>query len=92
MLWNENGFRYASLFFCEIADLALQLNKNRKNVYSSCFTFCIIFIFNFALQPFKAYCAIWVRRSNFRLQASPRVSPCENTQRRKMELWARNVR
>jgi hypothetical protein len=38
------------------------------------------FIFNYELQPFKAYCAIWVRRSNFRHQASPRVSPRESTQ------------
>jgi len=44
-----------------------------------------------ALQP-KAYCAIWVRRSNFRHQASPRVSQRESTQRRKVELWARNIR
>jgi len=51
-----------------------------------------MFIFNYALQPLKAYCAIWVRRSNFRRQASPRVSPRESTQRRKVELWARNVR
>jgi len=51
-----------------------------------------MFIFNYALQPLKAYCAIWVRRSNFRHQASPHVSPCESTQRRKVELWARNVR
>jgi hypothetical protein len=50
------------------------------------------FIFNYALQPFKAYCAIWVRRSNFSHQASPRVSPRESTQRRKVKLWARNVR
>jgi hypothetical protein len=49
-------------------------------------------MFIYALQPFKAYCAIWVRRSNFRHQASPRVSPRESTQRRKVELWARNVR
>ena len=35
---------------------------------------------------------IWVRRSNFRHKASPRVSPCESTQRRNVELWARNVR
>jgi hypothetical protein len=40
----------------------------------------------------KAYCAILVRRSNFRHQASPRESPRESTQRRKVELWARNVR
>jgi hypothetical protein len=51
-----------------------------------------MFIFNYALQPFKAYCAIWSRRSNFRHQASPRVSPRESTQRRKVELWARNFR
>jgi hypothetical protein len=40
----------------------------------------------------KAYCAILVRRFNFRHQASPGVSPRESTQRRKVELWARNVR
>ena len=43
-------------------------------------------------RSLKAYCAIWVRRSNFRHKASPRVSPCESTQRRKVELWARIVR
>jgi hypothetical protein len=51
-----------------------------------------MFIFNYALQPIEAYCAIWVRRSNFRQHASPRVSPRESTQRRKVELWATNVR
>jgi hypothetical protein len=51
-----------------------------------------LFIFNYALQPFKAYCAIWFRRSNFRHQASPRMSQRESTQRRKVELWAKNVR
>jgi hypothetical protein len=40
----------------------------------------------------KAYCAILVRCSNFCHQASPRVSPRDSTQRRNMELWARNVR
>jgi hypothetical protein len=54
-------------------------------------TFICLFS-TYALQPFKAYCAIWVRRSNFRHQASPRVSPRECTQRRKVELWARNIR
>jgi len=39
-----------------------------------------------------AYCAILVRHSNFRYQASPRVSTRESTQRQKVELWARNVR
>jgi hypothetical protein len=52
----------------------------------------IIIIFNLSTAAFKAYCAIWVRCSNFRHQASPRVSPRESTQRRKVELWARNVR
>jgi len=46
----------------------------------------IIIIFNFSTAAFKAYCAIWLRRSNFRHQASSRVSPRESTQRRKVEL------
>ena len=54
--------------------------------------YAIIIIFNLSTAAFKAYCAIWVKRSNFRHQASPRVSPLESTQRRKVELWARNVR
>ena len=49
-------------------------------------------IFNLRTAAFKAYCAIWVRRSKFRHQASQRVSPRESTQRRKIKLWARNVR
>jgi hypothetical protein len=51
-----------------------------------------IIIFNLRTAAFKAYCAIWVRRSNFRHQTSPRLSPRESTQRRKVELWAKNVR
>jgi len=50
------------------------------------------FIFNLRTEAFKAYCAIWVRRSNFRHQASPCLSPRKSTQRWKVELWARNVR
>jgi hypothetical protein len=38
----------------------------------------IIIIFNLRTAAFKTYCAIWVRRSNFRHQASPRVSPRES--------------
>jgi hypothetical protein len=49
------------------------------------------FFFQLRTAAFKAYCAIWVRRSNFRHQSFPRVSPRESTQRRKVELWARNV-
>jgi hypothetical protein len=52
----------------------------------------IIIIFYLRTPAFKAYCAIWVRRSNFRHQSSPLVSPHKSTQRRKIELWARNVR
>jgi len=48
--------------------------------------------FQLRTAAFKAYCAIWVRCSNFRHQASPRVSPHESTQRRRVELWASNVR
>jgi hypothetical protein len=55
-------------------------------------TAVIIIIFNLRTAAFKAYCAMWIRRSNFRHQASPRVSPRESTQRRKVELQARNVR
>jgi hypothetical protein len=51
-----------------------------------------IFYFQLRTAAFKAYCAIWVRRSNFSHQMSPRVPPRENTQRRKVKLWARNVR
>jgi hypothetical protein len=52
----------------------------------------IIIIFNLLTASFKAYCVIWVKRSNFRHQESPRVSPRESTQRRRVELWERNVR
>jgi len=52
----------------------------------------ITIIFQLRTATFKAYCAILVRRSNFRHQASPRVSPRESTQRRKVELLVRNVR
>jgi len=52
----------------------------------------IIIIFQLRTATFKAYCAILVRRSNFRHQASPRVSSRESTKRRKVELWATNVR
>jgi hypothetical protein len=54
--------------------------------------FSLIIVFYLCTATFKAYCAIWVRRSNFCHQASPRVSLRESTQRRKVELWARNVR
>ena len=48
----------------------------------------VIIIFNLR----TAYCAIWVRRSNFRHQASLRMSTRESTQQRIVELCAKNVR
>jgi hypothetical protein len=56
--------------------------------YTDVLYFIIIIIFNLHTAAIKAYCAIWVRHSNFRHQASP----CESTLQRKVELWARNVR
>ena len=47
---------------------------------------------DFRLVCLYNYCAILVRRSSFRWQASPRVSPRESTQQRKVELWAKNIR
>ena len=77
------------LFYCEN-----YRKTNKLLLWAKCGTFnCYsTAIFNYALLPFKAYCAIWVRRSNFRHQASPSMSPCESTQRRKVKLWAKNVR
>jgi hypothetical protein len=74
---------------CILAIVSLYCNFN-KQLYNMCVVF--VCFYNYALQPYKAYCAILVRSSNFRHQASPRVSPRKSTQRRKVELWARNVR
>jgi len=49
-------------------------------------------MFQLRHATFKAYCTILVRRSNFRHQASLRLSPSKSTQWRKLELWAKNVR
>jgi hypothetical protein len=46
----------------------------------------LLLFFNLRTAAFKAYCTIWVRRSNFHHQASPCMSPRESTQRRKVEL------
>jgi len=71
------------LFVCEI--------QTRHEIQNTAVLQYLLLFFNYALRPFKAYCAILVRRSNIRHQASPSVSPRESTQRRKVELWARNV-
>jgi hypothetical protein len=51
-----------------------------------------IIIFQLRTAVFKAYCAILIKRSNFRHQASLRLSPRKSTQRRKVELWEKNLR
>jgi len=71
------------LITCKWLKNPLWLHPNKSYWFTLCFftTHC----------SFKAYCAIWVRCSNFHHQASLRVSPRESTQRRKVELWAKNV-
>jgi hypothetical protein len=66
----------------------LNLIKSEECQEITCQPFlCILFV-QLRTAAFKAYCAILVRRSNFRYQASPRVS----SQQWKVELWAKNVR
>jgi len=82
------------LYFHLLSGLSNDLSPSVL-ITRSIYTFLIIrmhYYFRLRTAAFKAYCAIWVRRSSFRHQASPRVSPRESTQRRKMELWKRNVR
>jgi len=66
-----------------------RIDTSKLPVHETCEVF--INIFKLRTAAFKVYCAICVRISNFRHQASPRVSPRESTQRRKVELWARKV-
>ena len=65
-----------------------------QSKYSTCCERCYarILLFLTTHCSLKAYCAILVRRSIFRHQTSPRVSPRQSTQRRKVELWGRNIR
>jgi hypothetical protein len=76
------------IHFCSIIHIFLLHTMYRKIQKQS---YAYIIIFQLSTAAFKAYSAIWVRRSNFRHQASPRVSPRESTQQWKVELWARNV-
>ena len=76
-------------FFLEYAVLMIMMKKERK---VRMLMELIKKMLQLGTAAFKAYCAILLRRSNFRYQASPRVSPRESTQRPKVELWARNVR
>jgi hypothetical protein len=68
-----------------------RISTRNKKGFTGTFQLHVYIYFQLRTAAFKAYCAIWVRRSNFRHQASPCVSPRESTQRRKVELWARNV-
>ena len=51
-----------------------------------------LIIFNYALQPLRLIVRSGLEVPIFRPQVSPTVSPRESSQRRKVELWARNVR
>jgi len=64
--------------------------KGRNSIHPALSLF--LFVYTTTHCSLKAYCAILVRCSNFRYQGSPRVSPRESTQRRKVELWAKNVK
>jgi len=89
---NVHVHRLETWFLCFLpwsCDCKTYLTSNETEVQ---WKIIIIIIFNLRTATFKAYCAIWFRRSNFRHQASPRVSPRESTERRNVELWARNVR
>jgi hypothetical protein len=99
--WRPRRFKWTRLFrqktkcgFCACHHIsnAVYHSTAKLLVTTEQKPFKMFNIFNYALHPFKAYCAICFRRSNFCHQASPRVSPRESTQRRKVELWARNVR
>jgi hypothetical protein len=87
--------RMASIYYAFWARCAQNkriMERERNSIHIIIIIIIIIIIFNLRTAAFKAYCAIWVRYSNFRHQASPRVSPRQSTQRRKVELRARNVR
>jgi hypothetical protein len=60
--------------------------------HNTCSLNSYYYYFKLCAAAFKAYFAIWVRCSNICHQASPHMSPRESTQRRKVELRARNVR
>ena len=60
---------------CFVQVLEVWILRHSKNVFryvqvpfKAVFT---VYIFNLHTAAFKAYCAIWVRSSNFRHQASP---------------------
>jgi hypothetical protein len=64
-------------FFDEVFSQQSQMNWKYNYTVRFPAMMIIIIIFNLRTAAFKAYRAIWVRRSNFRHEASPR----ESTQR-----------
>jgi len=57
-------FSFSAAFLCftstvQQSSSIVFADSNQSDVFN-------FFIFKYPLQPFKAYCAIWVRRSNFR--------------------------
>ena len=57
----------------QLAELYRNVTKHGK-IYLRIQYICIT-IFQLCTAAFKAYCVIWVRRSNFCHQASPREHP-----------------
>jgi hypothetical protein len=88
---------YLAILICCATDTNYQsyhtdMSHHKVNIKLGIFFFYLfIYLYYYTLQPLKAYCAIWIRRSNFRHRAPPRISH-ESTQQQKMEMWARNVR
>jgi hypothetical protein len=67
LYWKQNLYRFLTS--------ACRRNGQKYIRISIILLFYFFIIFNLRTAAFKAYCAIWVRRSNFRHQASPRLSP-----------------
>jgi hypothetical protein len=57
----------------ETSRTTISTHLEHSEICQETYIFISIIIFNLCTAAFKAYCAIWVRRSNFRHQASPRV-------------------
>jgi hypothetical protein len=80
---NTNNILSLLLFFYDTLMMIAELTETYmhgfgtyKVLYSALFRvfLLITIIFNLRTAAFKAYCAIWFKRSNFRHQASPRVT------------------
>jgi hypothetical protein len=83
-----NCVKMWSVYRCLPEDILLNYVTTKASRLVTAFT---LFVYTLQHCILQAPCARLVRRSNFRHQASPRVSPRESTQRQKVELKARNV-